>query len=816
MDTDPGVVTYDKPPRRPFEAMPVGCGDLTAMVRVADTVELHLGKCDSWGFRDWHNRIHTPELLCPARVTVHLDPDPTDPEAMLSFRQNLRPLRGLVEAEIRTRSGALGVTVYGDMDRDVLVVDILDGRTDRGALEVELSHWRNEGACQKHDGFLLSEEFLEDAAMPDREPGTADPFQGLGIGIAIGADAPGALRWWGRENASLILPKDGPERTRILISCRVVPPEGDPEREGKSALYYRGGAWSGDPASPAGRALASLREALSVEAGAHRDAHDAWWEAFWSRSQLRLSGDDDAAYLTRLWHLFHYQMAISGRGEYPTHFNGGPGVFERDLRSWNLARMWQNDREHLWPLDGANHPDLAENVWRMYARMLPCLRRLTRATWGIDGVWLPEMHQPWWDRVQAPREGASDPAAGKGAAWAGGLRKDRAGDYCSHIFSSGPELVQQMLDHARHTGDGEFLRAVAYPWLSGVCTFYAHWARPGENGLFHFAPANANEMWWKVGDTMNDLCAVRVLFPELIALSDLYGTDAALAARCREILLRLPDLPSGRWRVVEEGAKTRIEADPSAGAYGPAREPLGETRSHNQENPECTVIFPWSLAGIGAEDGGRAERTWSLRGYGNTAGWSQCGVQAARLGRADAAETILDHARRHQRFPYGGWNSPGAMPYRLPDGTRLADCPYLDAAGENATALQEMLLQSHPRRWPDHAVRFALGDDAESGDVGYGTMSGGPIRLCPAVPARWSGSFTLHAMGGFLVRCVFTAGKPDRVRIGSERGNRCILVNPWHGGVVLDGGPEGRRVLCGGTIDFPTEAGERYILHPAP
>jgi hypothetical protein len=349
---------------------------------------------------------------------------------------------------------------------------------------------------------------------------------------------------------------------------------------------------------------------------------------------------------------------------------------------------------------------------------------------------------------------------------------------------------------------------MAYPWLAGVCEFYANWAAVGDDGLYHFAPANANETWWKVGDTMSDLCAVRVLFPELIALAARYGQDALLADRCQAILARLPDLPLGRWRVEGNGTESHIQIDRSADVYAPARDPLVETRKHNIENPECYVIFPWSLAGIDSANHERALRTFQARAHANSAGWSQCGVQAARLGLRDqAAQMILDHARRHQSHPYGGWNSPGSMPYRLPDGTRLCDCAYLDAAGENATAIQEMLLQSYALHSPD---------DAETpGDgIAYGVMQGGIIRLCPALPSRWSGSFRLHAMGGFVVSCDVAGGAPVSVAVTSERSNTCRMASPWPGETLLESG-QGRTVLAPAAIlAFATVAGETYTLRP--
>ena len=806
MPTDPSSpavtdIVYASPPRKAFEAMPSGGGDLLAMVRVTDSVDLHLGKCDSWGLRDWHNRIGDCELLSPGHVTLHLRPDPIECRTLVRYEQRLSPTCGLVHASLVTTSGELDVRVWGDMDRNVLVLEVDDRRSDRGGAEVELSHWRNEGECLVHGEFVVSQEIQTRAVATDLPPGQTDPYLGRGIGIAVGADVPVELRWWGRENASLLLPATGPTRYRVLVACEVTPADPSTELENSSAAYYRGGAWTGS--GPIQAAVKTLKAALAIPAAALRARHDLWWAEFWSHSAIRLEGDADAGYLTRLWHLFYYQMAVSSRGPYPCKFNGGPGLMERDLRSWQLCYVWQNDREHLWPLDAANHPEMTVGMWRMYTAMIPYLRRLTRETWGIDGLWLPEVHQPWWALVTPPVPERDPSTIGR----AGGLKKDMAAGYTTHILSSGAELALEMLNHARHTGDQGFLREVAYPWLAGACEFHANLAAFGEDALYHFAPANANEMWWKVKDTLNDLAAVRVLFPELITLAKRYGLDAPLAARCREILAHLPELPLGQWRVVKEAGTSRIEIDSAVDVFAPARETLEETASRNQENPECYVIFPWSLTGIGAPDCARATRTWERRGFHNTAGWSQCGVQAARLGLKDRTDkTILDHARRHQAFPYGGWNSPGSMPFRLTDGTRLADCPYLDSAGENATAIQEMLLQSYPLRGSGCAPA-AL-------PVPYGEIAGGLIRLCPAVPARWSGTFRLHAMGGFMVDCEFAMGVPTRAHIESERGGPCVVENPWIGAVKLADRRQERTLPATPVLRFDTVAGVVYELQP--
>jgi hypothetical protein len=51
--------------------------------------------------------------------------------------------------------------------------------------------------------------------------------------------------------------------------------------------------------------------------------HYAWWDTFWNRSWIFLSGDEDATKVTRAYLLQRFMMACQSRGAYPAKFNGG-------------------------------------------------------------------------------------------------------------------------------------------------------------------------------------------------------------------------------------------------------------------------------------------------------------------------------------------------------------------------------------------------------------------------------------------------------------------------------------------------------------
>ena len=91
------------------------------------------------------------------------------------------------------------------------------------------------------------------------------------------------------------------------------------------------------------------------------------------------------------------------------------------------------------------------------------------------------------------------------------------------------------------------------------------------------------------------------------------------------------------------------------------------------------------------------------------------------------------------------------------------------------------------------------------------------IRVFAAVPSEWRDtSFRdLRAEGAFLVSAARRQGETRWVRIRSEKGFPCSLVNPFpRQAVVLeDTASRKRRRLRGELLKFPTRAGHSYLLY---
>lgn len=91
---------------------------------------------------------------------------------------------------------------------------------------------------------------------------------------------------------------------------------------------------------------------------------------------------------------------------------------------------------------------------------------------------------------------------------------------------------------------------------------------------------------------------------------------------------------------------------------------------------------------------------------------------------------------------------------------------------------------------------------------------GGTLRIFPVWPLAKDARFgNLRVDGAFLVSAERNNGILMQVRIVSEKGKKCRLVNPWPGkGVLIESSFSGTKKLEGGILLFDTQPGEEIIL----
>ena len=764
-------VLYATPSVEPWEAMPTGGGDLSAMVRWDGSLHLHLSKSDCWGFQAPPDALPGTRYFnntSPGHVRIDLG---SRSKAMASrrFRQRLDLYHGRVVVELGDGPAGPRLEVWGHPTRKILVIEVTDPASALDAARIELSEWRSTMQVGTSGETVYAREVQTRAARPhlantgmqgffgpDR-----DPLRGRGTAAIVSCPTvvPGSCTAGGQA-AILALPEKRPAGYHVIIAAAVTP--------------------SGDPLAAATR---ELEEAARAGLATLKAEHQAWWRDYWSRSFLRVTSPDGSAdRLCAAYHVHLYTLGCVNRGPYPAKWDGGPGLMRGDERNWGLAEWVQEIRFTYLPLYAANRLEMARGLSRHYSGMVPYLTAQTRTMWGLPGLWIPETVLPWGHAEDLVLKDDGRGAAGgyfhrRVAEKTPYGRFDLYNPYVGFLFTAGLEICQHYLTYYRYSGDEEFLRRDAYPVVRGVCEFVSGLLRKEADGRYHLDPANALETWWMVRDPADTMAAVRTVFPELIRLSERYGQDAELRNKCTAILAALPEPARGLWG---QDGKILAEVD----VYAPAVAPGASHPRTNAENPALYRVFPFGSSGIGSPDYPLACRTFERRICPVEHGWSMDAIWAARLGLRDqACRLLVQHAERFQRFRYGGWTSNDSRVF--PGG--LSAAPFLDAGGLSALAMNEILLQSH----------------------------NGILRIAPAVTKQWSGIFRLRAEGGFLVAADFRDGEVRLAEIESLAGGECVLASPWPGPWVVR---EHNHVLAEGkepTIRFATRPGGVYLIESA-
>jgi hypothetical protein len=605
---------------------------------------------------------------------------------------------------------------------------------------------------------------LADAGMQDYFNEQTDPMLNRGNGVVVGAISvvPGAVKATGLAGV-MTLPDRRPGHYAIVISAAVTE-KTDPLAAAQDQLVA---------------ASAASLPTLTAE-------HEAWWREYWAKSFICLqSTDQQAVWLTAAYHVHLYTLACINRGAKPASYGGGGLLIDGDNRDGHPIGDWvQEVRFNFNPLYAANRLEMARLLPDAFSRMIPYLEKQTPKVWGIGGLWVPETYLPWGHSQVVV---LNDDGRKEDWAW---KRRDPQkipygrftfyADHVAFIFTSGLEICHHFLAYYRYAEDEEFLRNHAYPFVRGVCEFISDLLRKESDGRYHLDPANALETWWLVRDPLDTFDGIRAIFPEFIRLSRVYNLDAGLRSKCEEILGALPPPSIGKWH--DDG-----RVDPRIDAYAPAAEKHDYKNRINCENPALYRLYPFGFTGIGSPDYERVLRTFEFRTSPLWWGWSMDAIWAARLGLKDeACQLLVEHARRYNIWPYGGWDLCRGHMRPIPR-EGLFNAPYLDGGGCSATALQEILLQSH----------------------------GGVIRVVPALSILWSGIFQLRAERGFLVAADVHKGRPRLVEIRSLFGHSCRIENPFDGKCIVR---RGMSVICEaepGVFEFETEADGVYLIESA-
>jgi hypothetical protein len=502
-----------------------------------------------------------------------------------------------------------------------------------------------------------------------------------------------------------------------------------------------------------------------------------WWRDWWAQAATIDVPDPTAALLYRLGLYKLGGLSVPGAssglaapdgngsgGEWdeaagwggqgsPAASLQGPWVEEYRLPPWGSDFHFNvNVQECYWPAYAANHLETLDPLEHMLERWQPRLRENARRYVGVDdGLLLPHA--------------VDDRGTCMGGFWTGQT------DHGSTAWAA-----QLLWQRYRHTGDMEYLRQTAYPFLRGAMRTYEAMLEdegrtPKDEGRGRqpalclpvgvspeFGGSQA-KAWGR--NPSFQLACIHFLCRALLAASEDLALEGDDQRRWRAIERRLPLGSIGRVTKDVRGTEMVASAVPAG-----ERElliwdgqPLLESHRHHSH---LAALYPFGLLDpLGHYDDrllvANSLRRLTLEGMGAWTGWCVpwAAILHARAGQGDMAGLLLEVFRRTYMGP--GYYSTHDAVYR--GFSVMANRPEImqvEAALGAAAAVLELLALTN----------------APGGEV---------LRVFSGTPGAWrDASFHgVRAEGAFLLDAVREAGQTREVRVRSEAGGTLRLAHPF-------------------------------------
>ena len=722
------------------DSMPIGNGDLAANVWTEQNGDLVLlvAKADAWSELGKLDKL--------GRVRIHFAPNPF--AGTSDFEQVLH----LEDSSIEIRSGANAVRVWIDANRSAIHVEAQFEHP--AAMQASLELWRT----QTHP---------YDQSSPDK-----GGLFGLGnhaIPLNFEADtvmpaSASHVTWYHFNSASLypialtqqhlesVLQKYPDPLLHRCFGAVVTGPGlvSSDDHTLKSAAPGRSlrldliGLTKTETVSPEAwkSDIDSLVEKVNaVPLGTAWAAHQRWWNDFWNRSWIHVSGTEDAKKVSQGFIMQRYMMAASSRGVFPTKFNGGLFTVGHDMtgsgestnkdhnpdfRAWGSSYWNQNNRLLYWPLIETGDSDLLKPWFDLYLNALPLAKDRTRAYFHhagasfietIDFWGLPNLNDFGWDNPTT---------------------KVRS-EWMRYHIQGTLEVISQMLDEYEVTQDADFARKDIIPFADAIVTYYnLHWPR-GEDGKIKLAPTQSLETYQRIAvNPTPDIAGLKSVLPRMLALPAEWTSPEQRDA-WNKVLADLPANPIGK---TANGKLPPFgKGDPDGTPPILPAESYGKTS--NAENPELYVAFPYRLYGVGKPDLSLARNTFAARRFPWDVCWGQDGPQSAVLGLTGVAKkAAIDEFTDYgdERFSWF-WKAGGDW---IPD---------LDDGGTGMITLELMLTQFDGKR----------------------------IQLLPAWPNDWTADFKVHAPYQTTLEGHVENGKVTRLNVTPQSRAKDVVILPTGG-----------------------------------
>ncbi len=817
-------LVYLTPPCDPMQGLPLGNGDIGVLCWCEDTkLVFAVNKCDHWGdasfgrFNNWkpEEEEYSTTLRHACRLYIDFLAPVFDVFYLSDFRGRLSLADASITITASTPFGDVSARVFLDHDTGVMCCEVTSALEESIPVHVTLerygsrtfSHWYSLVNRDAAIGLKGTETVVDDNGAFITHKLTSGTFAAGCCVTGKGAADTTFSRVHSRSARAVVTGN----RTKTLhVLLAVTSPLAE------------------SPVRHAEEMLASAREkGMPALYTAHAEA----WKTFWQRS-LMASGDD---YLDNLWHLTMYYAYASQRGAYPGRFIGGLWGWNRDVQPWNFYFHW-NQQQIYWPLNAAGHHELMDSYLAYRFRALPHGQLDAREVLDADGTIVSDVCE---------RRG-----------------------YNSTTLANHTPVAQIAMEFWRQyqfTGDREFLRTRALPYIVEAAKFFESLFERAQDGNFHAKGGLGYEGRTVLRDVVSEMASGRVLFETALAALAEVGANEPRARAWRSILDDFAPLlitkagtemianEDGKWvlkRGLFRGADT-FSDDIFAAGFGieeqcvltsflPHNEPakktgvpakfvlaLEQNRPPEGEIPqrwrgregifpwvEFAPVFPSGLIGLG-QRGTKAFRMAvnTARAYGYAGmGWNPLPIVLARLGLSDELERTLALWPGHWQFYCNGFGHYGPRDTMKADGalrfrtTRVRDANLPSAA-------RETNLFPFPA-WPfRHMGMESMSVLACAMNEALLQSHDGVIRIAPAAGKR-DARFTLHAAGGFIVSAELARGEVRWVCILSRLGSGCRFENPWaRAWLFTNDAPP----LCaeGEILELRTKKGEVTMIVPS-
>lgn len=513
-----------------------------------------------------------------------------------------------------------------------------------------------------------------------------------------------------------------------------------------------------------------------------------WWADFWRRSFIHLTSPDQIAdEIEKNYTYFLYVMGASSRGDYPVKFNGMLWTTGGDARKWGGAYWGANQSCFYEALFPTGHIELMAPMFHMYTKGRASFSRAAIEQWGSKGIYIPEtvgfdgvpalpediakemrdlylLRKPWKDRSERFKSYAyTKPPFQSRWNWkyTGHYEKGRwqfieRGDGpfgpVNHIFSRGAKIAYSYWQQYEYTLDTAWLRKRAYPMLKGVAEFYRNFPNliQGKDGKYSIIHVNDNESIWDAENPVEEIAAMKGIFPVAIKAATLLGVDSELRQVWAEVLQNLSALPTSK-----DYPKMKGQPEVWVGAKS-SQSPV---RGHGSRLPDGNTMPVWFFDLCNKDGDAKmrqiANQTFDAYFKNRTPAethphiLSKIPAAAAVLNRADAIQYLLPNMLQ-------GNNNIHVMENRM-DLSEGFYTTNIQRIGRVADALQQSLCQSAPPAPGQPPI----------------------IEVFAAWPRIWDAQFTLLSRGGFVTSAAIRNGEIIFTELKSKAGATCSIRNPW-------------------------------------